>query len=67
MKAIWEALNGKKTYGIVAIFMACVFIEKFVGWDIPGFTVGDDWIGQVLAMLGIGTLRAGISASANAK
>lgn len=64
MSGIWAALSGKKTYLIVAIFIVCVLVEKFGGWDIPGFTVGDDWLGQVLAMLGIGTLRAGIDTAA---
>jgi hypothetical protein len=61
MNAILEALKGKKTYGIVAIFLLCVAAEKLVGLDIPGFQVGNDWLQMTLAMLGIGTLRAGIS------
>lgn len=61
MANILEMLQGKKTYIIVAVFVLCVLIERFAGIDIPGFTVGDDWLGQVLAMLGIGTLRAGIA------
>ena len=61
MTNILEMLQGKKTYIIVAIFIVCVLVERFGGLDIPGFTVGDDWLGQVMAMLGLGTIRAGIA------
>ena len=61
MAGILAALSGKKTYIIVTVFVLCVLLERFAGFDIPGFTVGDDWVGQVLAMLGLGTLRAGIA------
>jgi len=61
MAGILEFMQGKKTYTIIAVFVLCVVLEKFIGFDIPGFTVGDDWIGEVLAMLGLGTLRAGMA------
>lgn len=61
MTAIIEALKGKKTYLVVAIFLLCVAIEKLGGIDIPGFAVENNWLEMTLAMLGIGTLRAGIS------
>lgn len=54
-------LSGYKTYIIVFAFLFCVLLEKFVGFDIPGFAVGDDWLAMALGMLGIGTLRAGIA------
>lgn len=54
-------LSGYKTYIIVATFLVCVGLEKFVGFDIPGFSVGDDWLAMVLGMLGLGTLRAGVA------
>lgn len=63
MNGIIEALKGKKTYGIVAIFLLCVAAEKLFGWDVPGFDVGNDWLQLTLAMLGFGTLRAGIAES----
>lgn len=61
MTAIWEALKGKKTYLVVAIFLVCVAIEKLGGIDIPGFNVDGNWLEMTLAMLGIGGLRAGIA------
>lgn len=61
MNAIWETLKGKKTYLVVAIFLACVAIEKLGGIDIPGFNVDGNWLEMTLAMLGIGGLRAGIA------
>lgn len=57
-------LSGYKTYVIVAVFIACVFAERFLGFDIPGFDAGNNWLEMVMAMLGIGTLRAGVASSA---
>ena len=57
-------LSGYKTYIIVAAFVACTLLENFAGFDIPGFTVSADWFQQVLAMLGFGTIRAGIASAA---
>lgn len=59
--SITSALSGKKTYIIVAIFMLSIAAEKALGFDIPGFDPGTDWLDQVLMMLGLGTLRAGIA------
>ncbi len=61
MTAFWEALKGKKTYIVVAIFLLCVAVEKLGGIDIPGFNVEGNWLEMTLAMLGIGGLRAGIA------
>lgn len=61
MTAIWNALNGKKTYLVVTIYIVCVLLEKFGGFDIPGFSVDANWLQQVLAMLGIGALRSGVA------
>ena len=61
MSAMWDAMKGKKTYLVVGIFLVCVAIEKLGGIDIPGFAVENNWLEMTLAMLGIGTLRAGIA------
>jgi hypothetical protein len=61
MTEIWDTLKGKKTYLVVAIFLACVAIEKIGGIDIPGFAVEGNWLETTLAMLGLGTLRAGMA------
>ena len=52
-------LTGYKTYVIAALILLCVFAEKILGFDIPGFEVGDDWLAFVLGALGLGTARAG--------
>lgn len=57
-------LEGYKTYILVALFVGMVGIEKVLGWDIPGFQPGDDWLAWVMGALGFGTMRAGISAAA---
>jgi hypothetical protein len=59
--AIWTALEGWKTYIVVALFMMCVVAEKMVGLDIPCFNVGDDWLTYVMNALGLGAIRAAIS------
>jgi hypothetical protein len=55
------SLQGKKTFLIVGLFLACVVAEKFLGVDVPYFAIGDDWLNQVAVMLGFGTVRAGIN------
>lgn len=55
-------LNGKKTYIIVGLYLLCLAAEKALGFDIPGFDAGEDWVGTTLAVLGLGTLRAGVKA-----
>jgi hypothetical protein len=57
---LWEAIDGYKTYIIVAVFLALVALEKIGGFDIPGFEVGEDWIGVVLGAFGVGALRSGV-------
>lgn len=61
MNSVLAALKGRKTYIVVAVFLLCVAIEKLVGIDIPGFNVEGNWLEMTLAMLGLGTLRAGIA------
>lgn len=61
MVAMWTALQGWKTYIVVAVFLVCVGMESGLGWDVPGFEVQGDWLAYVLSALGLGTLRAGIS------
>ena len=40
---------------------AVVVVEKGLGIDLPGVDVGSNWLTQILAALGLGTLRAGIT------
>jgi hypothetical protein len=61
MNSVLAALKGRKTYIVVAAFLLCVAIEKLAGIDIPGFNVEGNWLEMTLAMLGLGTLRAGIA------
>lgn len=58
---IWKMVDGYKTYLLVALFVVMVAVEKGLGWDVPGFEVGDDWLAMVMGALGLGTLRAGIA------
>ena len=58
-----EFLKGKKTYILVVAYLVCIVSEKVLGFDVPNFDPGPDWMDQVWTMLGIGTVRAGISAA----
>lgn len=60
-KTMWTALAGYKTYILVVLFLVMVAVEKVMGWDVPGFEVGDDWMTWVWGALGLGTLRMGIA------
>ncbi|XAI95363.1 hypothetical protein [Nostoc phage Nsp-JY18] len=63
MNGIREALQGKKTYTIVGLFVVIVALERFVGIDLPYIEIGDDWVEQLMIMLGIGTTRAAVARS----
>ncbi|WP_174511800.1 hypothetical protein [Methylocella tundrae] len=52
---------GYRTYIIAAVLVLVVVVEKGLGIDVPGVDVGSDWLTQILAALGLGTLRAGIT------
>lgn len=53
---------GYRTYIVAVMLVLGVVAERFLGVDIPGFDVADNWLEMVLAALGLGTLRAGIAA-----
>lgn len=53
-------LNGYKTYIVAGTLLLVVAVEKFLGVDVPGVDLGDDWLLVVMNALGLGTLRAGI-------
>jgi hypothetical protein len=53
-------LDGYKTYAVAAVLLIAVVVEKFLGLDVPGLTVSDDWTVLILNALGLGTLRKAI-------
>lgn len=53
-------LEGKKTYILITIFILGVVAEKALGWDVPGFDPGPDWLQQILGAIGLGTMRAAV-------
>lgn len=55
-----DFLSGKKTYIVVATSLVLIALEVGLKIDIPGYTPGADWVGDVLTLLGIGALRDGI-------
>ena len=56
-------LNGYRTYIVAATLLLIVFVEKGLGFDIPGVEVGNDWLVLALNAIGLGTLRAGVEKS----
>jgi hypothetical protein len=60
MTAIIDLLKNKKMYGIAVVLVIIVIAEKVLGWDVPGVDVGDDWLGFILAALGLGATKAAI-------
>lgn len=53
-------LKGYRTYIVAASLLLIVFVEKGLGFDIPGVEVNNDWVVLTLNALGLGTLRAGL-------
>lgn len=49
-----------KTYAVVVALLGVVAVEKFMGIDIPGVDVSQDWLTIVLGALGLGGLRSAI-------
>lgn len=64
MNAVLQFGAGYRTYIIAAVLILVVVVEKGLGFDVPGIDVGSDWLSHVLAALGLGTLRAGLSGGA---
>lgn len=56
-----NVLQGKKTY-IIAGFGALVLIAvNVLGVPVPGMAPSADWLTQLLGLIGLGTLRAGVA------
>lgn len=53
-------LNGYKTYLVMAALLAVVILEKGLGLDVPGVTLGEDWMLVVMNAIGLGALRHGV-------
>jgi hypothetical protein len=64
MNAVLQFGAGYRTYIIAAVLVLVIVVEKGLGIDVPGVDVGSDWLTQILAALGLGTLRAGIGTGA---
>ena len=57
--------SGYRTYLVSALLILIVVLKKWFGIEIPGVTVEENWLHQILTALGLSTLRAGISAQGN--
>lgn len=61
MTAILDLLKNKKMYGVAIMVIAIGVAEGLLGIDIPGIVVGPDWLGYIIAGLGIGATKAAIA------
>lgn len=61
MFAIWNAVDGYKTYIVIGVYLAAVFVTKGLGLQIPGFSVGDNWVNDVMIALGFGGFRSALN------
>ena len=52
-----DILDGKKTHLVVLIYLLCCAAEGLLGFDVPNFDLPDEWLGPVLAALGVSTIR----------
>lgn len=57
-------LEGYKTYIVAAALALMVVLEKFLGLDVPGVDVSEDWLTLLMGALGLSTLRAGVASAA---
>lgn len=60
MTAIIALLKNKKMYGVALVVIAIGLAEGIFGLDIPGIVVGEDWLGYILAGIGLGATKAAI-------
>ena len=65
MTAILDLLKNKKMYGVAIMVIAIGVSEGLIGLDIPGVVVGPDWLGWIIAGLGIGATKAAIVKSSS--
>lgn len=61
MKEAWDAVNGLKTYGILAIGFGMVVLEGVFGVDVPGVQVSPEgWMNDLIAILAAAAMRHGM-------
>jgi hypothetical protein len=61
MTGLFTIGEGYRTYIISAVLILLVIVEKGLGIDIDGVEVSGDWLEQILAALGLTTLRASVA------
>ena len=58
---MFTALDGYKTYIVVAALVLVALAEGVLHWDIPGVDLTGNWVEALLAALGLGALRNGVA------
>lgn len=58
MTTFMEMLDGYKMYILSGLLVLCVVVEKGFGWDIPGLTIGDNWMDYIFTAWGLAAGRS---------
>ena len=53
-------LEGYKTYIAAGLLALIGLTEGLLGIDVPGVTLGDNWLMTLLSAIGLGSLRSAI-------
>lgn len=61
MKTVLDMLDGYKMYILSALLFLCVVVEKGFGWDIPGLTIGDNWMDYIFVSWGLAAHRSAMN------
>lgn len=54
-------LSGYKTYIVAGMVALIAVLEGMLGIDIPGAEAQSDWLGYIMAALGLTALRIGVN------
>ncbi|RMF06602.1 MAG: hypothetical protein D6773_04245 [Alphaproteobacteria bacterium] len=56
-----QFLSGYRTYIVSTLVVLIGIAEGLLGLDIPGVTVGDNWLNYILVGTGFSSLRAAVN------
>lgn len=58
---MFDFLQGYKFYVVAAVVVAIGVSEGLLNLDIPGVVVGNDWLGWIIAGMGMGAARSAVA------
>lgn len=57
---MFSFLSGIKTYIVVAIAVSVAVTEGFIGIDIPGVSLDENWLTVIIGGAGLAAIRSAI-------